>query len=146
MEPYKMGMIKRDPFVTKGDVHGELVAILDLKLEKRGLKLIAPLSRALLAYEIHEVVMTDETDAGPDKIVDHVAYIGFFEVKKGGVVVVGDDVSLEGNPIGKVVGFDETHAPNHLNIVVSSSERKTGFELGAKIGTKIIIKTCRKTH
>jgi len=46
---------------------------------------------------------------------------------------------LQGKTIGEIVGFDETHAPNHLNIVARSKERCSGEELGVELGNRLII-------
>ena len=32
--------------------------------------------------------------------------------------MVGDKVSVDGRHLGALAGFDETHMPNHMNIVV----------------------------
>ncbi|KAB2954615.1 hypothetical protein F9B85_02775 [Heliorestis acidaminivorans] len=139
-DPYTKGMLKVHPYAKKKDVTGELVAILEGKIEKRGLKLIKPISRALCEDEIHEIIITDEQEAGPGKEVNSIAYLGFFELKSGGVIVTGDEVYLKGELIGTITGFDETHMPNHINIIVKSAERKTGIELGAEIGMQLLIK------
>ena len=60
----------------------------------------------------------------------------FFEVKIGGIVVVGDKVSVGDRVIGEVAGFDVTHMPNHMNIVVKAKERT---KLGVKLGEKVVI-------
>ena len=64
-------------------------------------------------------------------MVQRIAYLGFFAVEREGVIVVGDEVSLDGKKIGRLAGFDETHMPNHLNVVICSETRATGQELGA---------------
>jgi len=52
--------------------------------------------------------------------------------------VIGDEVIADGVKIGEVAGFDETHFPNHMNILIRVKELKTGFEMGLKLGTSII--------
>jgi hypothetical protein len=32
------------------------------------------------------------------------------------------------------VGFDLTHFPNHMNLLIGARERKTGLELGLNLG------------
>jgi hypothetical protein len=141
-EPYEAGLIKRDIFIKKRDIIGELVALVDLTLESRGLELIVPRSRAVLVNEIHELILTDEKDAGPGKIVNHVSVIGFFEVKTGGIIVVGDKVSAGNKIIGEIAGFDFTHMPNHMNIVIKAD---TFAKLDLRLGEKIIIGMCKKS-
>lgn len=138
MDPYKTGLIKRVPFAKKSRVLSKLVAIMDMEVKKRGLQLIPSYTRAILKNEIHELIITDEKDASPGKKVDNISYLGFVEIEKGGVAAVGDKVSLEGKIIGEVAGFDETHMPNHWNIVIKSLKKTTGVELNASVGGEII--------
>jgi uncharacterized protein YuzE len=67
-----------------------------------------------------------------------VAYIGFFEVEEGGIILVNDRVTVEGQEVGQVVGFDFTHAPNHLNILIRTEAPVTGAELGLKPGGRVV--------
>ncbi len=133
-DPYESGMVKKDVFVRKRVVVGKLVALTDLTLESRGLRLIAPPSRALLTNEIHELIITEEKSAGPGATVNGVLVVGFFEVMVGGIVVVGDEVSIGNVPIGEIAGYDITHMPNHMNIVVKVEKRvRPETELGDEI-------------
>jgi hypothetical protein len=87
-------------------------------------------SRALCQGEIHELALTDDPQAGPQHTVDRVAYLAFFSVERGGIVLVGDKVKIGERQIGEVAGFDNTHFPNHMNILIRAEARKTGPELG----------------
>lgn len=140
---YKGGLLKKNPYVKKQDIKGKLVVILDGKIENRNLQLITPISRCLQKYEIHELIFTDEPEAGPGKKVDSIAYLGFFEIEQGGMVVAGDEFYLDGKLLGTIVGFDETHMPNHINIVIKCKKRLTGVELNADVGMDII---CKKSE
>jgi len=139
VDPYQSGMFKNYPYLVKRSIKGELVVVLDGYIENRGLQLISPISRCILKNEIHELIFTDERDAGPGKRVDKISYIGFFEVEKGSVMVAGDEVYLNNKLIGHIAGFDETHMPNHLNIIIKCQDRLTGVELGCNIGDKITV-------
>jgi len=139
MDPYEEKLIARSLCSKKALVRGRVVAVMDAKLSHRGLQLIISPTRALLSGEIHELIVTDEEDTGPGKVVNRIAYIGFFELEKGGVVAKGDKVTSKRKTIGEIVGFDETHAPNHLNIIVKSSKRKSGEELGVELGERLTI-------
>lgn len=141
-DPYKRSLFEKNPFATakRRHVTGEMIVVLDGKLDNRGLKLIVPVSRAILEKEIHELILTDEKTAVPGAKVDSIAYIGFFEVKTGGVVAVGDKVLVKGKRIGEIAGFDETHAPNHQNIVIRALERYSGLELTLEPGDEIAIR------
>ena len=140
MDPYASGVLKKSPYADKKEVKGNIVVILSSIIKDRGLNLIIPHSRVLKKNEVHELMTTSEENAGPGAVVNHVAYLGFFEVSEGGVILTGDDVYVEGKLIGKVVGFDDTHMPNHQNIVLFSSENKTGPELRIHLGDKILFK------
>lgn len=130
VDPYKSGMFQKNPYAEKKECEGNLNVVLDGKIDGRKLQLMTPISRALLAGEIHELIVTDEQDAGPGKEVNNIAYWGFFEVKKGTVVVAGDKITIGDKAVAAIAGFDETHMPNHLNIVVKAEKRETGVELG----------------
>ena len=140
MEPYASGMIKKSPYTKKKIIKGNIVVILDFATKERGLKLISPQSRAVKKNEIHEIMTTAEKGAAPGEAVNDVAYVGFFEVEESGVIVTGDSVYIGAQLIGEVVGFDDTHMPNHQNIVLYSSKDKTGTELKIDLGDKILFK------
>jgi len=136
-EPHGSGILDKYPYAAKSDVVGKLVCILDARSEERGMELIIHPSRALRRGEIHELAITDDPEAGPEHTVDRVAYLAFFSVEEGGIVLVGDKVKVGKQEMGKVAGFDLTHFPNHMNILVRSTERKTGPELGLSLGDSI---------
>ena len=138
-DPYKSGMLKKNPYAQKNPIHATLSVILDERLDERGLELMVTPSRAVLVNEIHELIATDEEDAGPGRRVDRIAYLGFMEIERAGVVVVGDRVVIGDTVVGQIAGFDPTHLPNHLNIIVKTGERKTGIELGAYLGQPVVI-------
>jgi len=116
------------------------VAVLNHKLTNRQLNLVKTPTRAIKRGEIHELIGTHE-DASPGSSVNNVWYIGFFEVTKGGIIVYGDEVYINEKKIGLVLGFDETHMPNHMNIVIKLEEPKTGAELGIRVGDRVVIRT-----
>ncbi|HMM19469.1 MAG TPA: hypothetical protein PKA10_01945 [Selenomonadales bacterium] len=136
-DPYAAGKFTVNPYAAKRDVTGTLAVVLDGKMEDRGLELIRPISRCLRKYEIHELILTDEVDAKPGSAVNRIAYLGFVELEQGGVVVSGDKLLLDGEIIGTLAGFDETHMPNHLNIVVKTDRLATGAERGAGLGLPV---------
>lgn len=141
---------KRDPYISqiaitrvgktkKREMRGQLVTVSGASSDERGLSLIPQPSRVLCKNEIHELMTTDEVDAGPNKTVDRAGVVGFFEVSQGSFVVVGDPVFINDKEIGKIAGFDETHFPNHYNVVVLSPKRLSGLELGFHVGDKLRI-------
>ncbi len=136
-DPYAAGKFSTNPYAKKSDVTGQLVAVLDGRMENRGLSLITPPSRCVCRQQLHELILTDEAAAGPGAVVNRIAYLGFFEVTEGGVLLQGDKVWLDSSPVGIVAGFDETHMPNHLNIVIKTTDLKTGLELAAELGNPV---------
>lgn len=128
------------PFTEKTAVTGRINCTLHARSEKRGLELAPFPSRAVLKHEIHELILTDE-DGGPGKTVNRIAYLGFFEVEQGGILWVGDEVSLGGVVAGRLAGYDLTHFPNHFNIIVKAvGEVKTGHESGFYPGTQVVFR------
>jgi len=117
--PYDFRRITPSVYGDRRPVEGEVVALLHVCFEDRGLKLIETKSRAVQLQEIHELMITDE-DAAPGGGADRVRAIAFFEVDRSGLIVVGDKVSVGGKPLGTLAGFDQTHMPNHMNIVVKA--------------------------
>ena len=39
--------------------------------------------------------------------------------------------------IGEIIGFDETHEPNHLNIILGVTARATGPQLQIALGSRL---------
>ena len=113
--------LKRIDTSVYGDrrpIIAEVIALLHVSFNDRGLNLIEAKSRAVKKGEIHELMITDEQDAAPGKTVDHVRVLCFFEVKQGGLAVLGDQVTLNREPLGNIAGWDLTHMPNHMNFLV----------------------------
>lgn len=136
-DPYAAGKFAANPYARKSAVQGPLVVVLQGRMEDRGLALITPISRCLRRHDVHELILTDEPDARPGARVDRIAYLGFFAVAAGGVLVSGDEVSLDGRPLGVLAGFDETHMPNHLNIVIRTDRLLSGVEQNARLGAEV---------
>ncbi len=118
-------------FSEKRNLQGKWVAIMNFSKKDRGINLTAFHTRCLLKNEIHEFILCAE-DTDPSKPIDKVFYLGFGEIAKGGVIEVGDTLYLKDKPFGTVLGFDETHFPNHYNILIKTQYLKTGLELEVK--------------
>ncbi len=138
-DPYASGKFSFNPYAKKSDVTGCLVVVLDGRFPDRGLELIDPISRAVKKHEIHEMILSLE-QAKPGGRVEAIAYLAFFEVEQGGVLVAGDEVEIPGKWAGRLLGYDETHLPNHLNVVVGGNQERTGAELGLEPGDRIIFR------
>jgi len=115
--PYDFKKITPSVYGDRRPVEGETVALLHISFDDRGLKLIETKSRTVKKYEIHELMITDE-DAAPGGGADRVRAIGFFEITDSGLIVAGDEVFIEDRLLGTLVGYDVTHMPNHINVVV----------------------------
>jgi hypothetical protein len=134
--PYDFGRITPGVYGERRQVEGEVVALLHVSFQDRGLSLIETKSRAVRLNEIHELMITDE-DAAPGGGADRVRVIAFFEVKTPGLIVVGDKVSVGNKPLGVLAGYDETHMPNHMNIVVKTQSLN---EPEIRVGDKVRFK------
>ena len=130
---YNFKRINPSVYGDKRPVEGETVALLHISFEDRGLKLIETKSRTVKLNEIHELMITDE-DAAPGSGADRVRAIGFFEIIKSGLIVVGDYVWIDDRLLGKLAGYDLTHTPNHINVVVKADSLD---EPTLRVGDKI---------
>ena len=124
-------------YAANRPVKGGVVTVLDSSHEARGLKLIPTYSRALKKNSIHELIATDELDKKTGDTADRIAYLAFFEVTRGGCILIGETLFVDGRAIGQIIGFDETHEPNHINIIIGVKKRRTGPQLKIKVGSKI---------
>lgn len=139
-DPYKDQLLdQRMPCYKKTAVVGRVSCVLHARAENRALELIPFPSRAVLKNEIHELILTTEEGAAPKKTVNKIAYLAFFEILEGGILWAGDRVDVNGVPIGYLAGYDLTHFPNHMNLVVKVNEPlQTGFEMGVDTGAPVV--------
>jgi len=118
VDPYQSGIVAKVSFTAKRTVAAKIVAVLKGTLEDRGLKIIFPGSRAVRKHDVIELMTTPQKQCKPGDRVDRVTYIGFAEIQTSGVLRIGDQAILKGAPQWVIVGFDETHYPNHLNVIM----------------------------
>jgi hypothetical protein len=121
-DPYKTGTAGSVRFLKKRIVKASVVVVLKGTIHNRGLNLISPQSRCVREKEIFEFMIAEDEGIGPGKTADTVRYLGFAEVATGGSIRAGDLVLSDGRLLGYVAGFDETHMPNHQNIVLRGDE------------------------
>lgn len=127
----------RFPCATHAPIIGRMNCILHARAPQRGLELCPYPSRAVIKGETHELILTNE-DAAPNKTVNAISYLGYFEVIEGGVMWVGDRVFVEGREIGELAGYDLTHFPNHMNIIIKITDPLyTGLEANLQLGASI---------
>ncbi|MEW5798118.1 MAG: hypothetical protein AB1728_03840 [Bacteroidota bacterium] len=144
MDPYSQRMINTDFFHAKRDLPTRVAVVLDGYLENRNLQLIKPMSRAFSEKSIIELIATDDQNAQPGAAVQPIAYIAFVELQRSGVILVGDEVEWNGKIIGTIAGYDDTHMPNHQNVIVSVAKRISGKDLGLNVEDTITIKGFQK--
>jgi hypothetical protein len=121
----------------KSPVSGRLVKLLQHTRTERGMTLADYRTRCVLRGEIHEIVTTDQRDAEAGERIDRVGFVGFAELDRGGVVERGDVALAGGVEFGRVLGFDDCHFPNHLNVLVAANRLLTADGLGAEVGSEI---------
>lgn len=91
-------------------------------------------TRCIRAGEVHEFINVGPAPGYP---VDHVEYYGFAAFENSGVLAVGDELIGDGRTFGTISGFDETHMPNHYNILVEGPELRNGHSLELTAGMTI---------
>jgi len=121
-------------YVARRPAQGHVVALMDGGVERRGFQLVGYPTRGLRAGELHELIVTDEPGLGTDARIDRVAYQGFVEITQAGIAVRGDRLIVGGQEVGVLVGFDECHMPNHLNIIVYNADWRGGRSRGLALG------------
>ncbi|TDB90719.1 hypothetical protein E1264_04370 [Actinomadura sp. KC216] len=128
----------------KRTVRSEVVKVLKHRREDRGMVLEPFASRCVRQGEIHELVTTDQRTAGAGDLVDRVGFLGFTEITRAGVLDAGDTVLVDGRPIGRILGFDACHFPNHYNVLIAVDRLVTGPEIGLAPGTDVAFSPARK--
>lgn len=143
-DPYARKLVNGDFYHAKVDIKMKIVAVLDGKLDNRGLELIQPISRTFSKNTIIELIATDDANASPGNKVDNIAYLAFAELQNGGVLLEGDTVLWKNNPLGVIAGYDDTHMPNHQNTIIRVNTRISGKELGFQLGDEIVVRGFNK--
>lgn len=124
-------------YTAKRHVVGDLLYVFSLRTDERWMELEDIPSRALRQGEIHELIVSENEGIKPGTGVRDAAYIGFFEVQTSGIAEIGDEVYADDLHLGTLAGFDMTHFPNHLNIVLATNDARTGAELKLGLECKI---------
>jgi Family of unknown function (DUF6917) len=132
-------------FSDKSEVAGRWLAIMDHVRNDRGLFLSSFRTRCVRSGEIHEFLLCP-ADAERAERIDSLSYLGFGEIDSAGVIEVGDSVYLGRMFVGHVLGFDDTHAPNHYNVVIRGPRSCTGQSLGLSVGDRFSVRSPSSTH
>jgi hypothetical protein len=122
-------MEEKSLFTSKRLITGNWVAVMNHERHDRALHLSHYRTRCISAGEVHEFLICDNATDITLPIND-VAYLGFGELELSGVLEIGDYFYCEEKLIGRIIGFDETHFPNHYNIVLQGDYFATGAVLG----------------
>ena len=123
--------------MNKRQLAGVIVALMTHSRTERGMRLTEFRTRCIPAGEIHELVTTDQSDAVLGDRIDRVGYLGFAEIAVGGVMEVGDPVRIAGTQIGRLLGFDDTHYPNHYNVLIATDRLLTAEDIHLKVESPI---------
>ncbi|USB31709.1 hypothetical protein [Paenibacillus sp. YPG26] len=124
--------------LVKRAVQGVFAALLFHRQEERGMRLIEFETRCVQQGEIHEIVTTTHSDCVAGDLINRVGFLGFAEMKCGGVIGRGDPVVIHNQVIGYVLGFDDCHFPNHYNILISTTETWTAEDLKLEVESPIM--------
>lgn len=116
-------------------IESEFVAILGHSHVNRGMIDSPFLTRCIQQGEVHELVYVFENEEGLVDLND-AWYLGFIAFKESCVLAKGMTTEIGDERIGKLVGFDLNHAPNHFNILIASQKPQTGQSRGLKIKEK----------
>ena len=119
--------------VNKLPLKGHFIKLLDEKIMSSGMTLISEMSRCVKKNDIHKIVTTNQKNLSAGNRVDNVGFLGFAEFSNPGVIEVGDVVNIKNLVIGKVIGFDNCHYPNHYNILIQTSDLLTSSEINLAV-------------
>ncbi|GAB3659313.1 DUF6917 domain-containing protein [Ramlibacter alkalitolerans] len=136
-DPFRDNLGPRAVFARKATVRARLVVVLDGRLPKRGLELIPQETRGVRVGEVHELIGSTQPGIGANSIVDPIAYLGFMEILSAGVICAGDEMRVDGKLVGHLAGYDHTHMPNHMNIVISIDADRSGVEHGFELDQEV---------
>lgn len=135
-DPYEAGLVSRKLRIIKNPLPARATGVLTNIGISRDMPLIPSASRAVRANDIHELVCTSAMRE-PGEVVRDVGYLAFIVIEESGVLAVDDIVLVEGVFFGTILGFNEIHAPNHINIVIYVESICSGLQAGWSPGTPL---------
>lgn len=139
-DAYRIGRSKerRLRMCSKAPVTARLTKLLFHRRTDRGMTLSPWASRCVPAGAMHEIVTTtDHGDQSAGARIDAVGFLGFACFEEATVLERGDEVWAAGKRIGRILGFDECHAPNHYNVVVATDRLLTAEDLDLRPGDRL---------
>jgi hypothetical protein len=119
---------------SKHPVPVEIVKTLFHRRTDRGMSLSPWTSRCIRAGELQEIVTTTDQPSQAGDRVDAVGFLGFVRFDEAAVLERGDQLWHAGRLLGIVAGFDECHAPNHYNVLITVPELVTAEDLDLRPG------------
>ncbi|MBF4622770.1 Gfo/Idh/MocA family oxidoreductase [Clavibacter sp. VKM Ac-2872] len=129
---------------SKLDVETRVIRTLFHETDRRGMVLGQQGSACFSSGEIHELVVTTDCTDIAGGTVDHVGYLGFIEFRAGAMITRGDTFWYDGACLGEFAGVDESHMPNHLNIILRSERVITAEDVDLRPGDAIVIREGRQ--
>jgi hypothetical protein len=131
-EPFSLEIPNYIKQMDFAEIESRFVAILGHQSPDRGMVASPYHTRCIQAGEIHELVYVAESHDGLIDLND-AWYLGFIEFRQGGVLAKGMTIEIDGQAKGQLIGFDDTHFPNHLNLLISAQNPQTGQEMNLKL-------------
>lgn len=136
-DPYRDVGLVVPPYGAKSLLIGRMCALVNLVYPSRALQIMTEKSRVVRNWDIHELMLAPSSMV-PDLPARGLRVLGFVEFLSGGVLVAGDRLLLDGDDVGELVGFDGTHSPNHLNIVIRASTEDVEH-IDVRLGSSVSI-------
>ncbi|MEV4644402.1 hypothetical protein [Saccharopolyspora sp. NPDC049357] len=121
----------------KRTLTARVVKVLVHHRHERGMSLEPHASRCVRAGDVHELVTTDHVETESGARIDRVAFLGFAEFDRGGVIDRGDRLRIGDHFVGTVLGFDACHFPNHYNILIHAETPLSGRDLELQPETEL---------
>lgn len=137
-DPYRDNLGPKPVLASKIPVHARIVAVMDGHFADRGLELIVQRTRAVSAGMVHELIGSDEPGIAAGSVVNRISYLGFVEMLNAGVLSMGDELRVGEVLVGHLAGFDYTHMPNHMNIVISVPRALSGTDRQFELDQPVI--------
>jgi predicted dehydrogenase len=142
------GKEQRLRMIAKPPVAATVVKLLFHTRADRGMTLSPWQSRCVPAGQVHELVTTTDRPRVAGDRVDRVGFLGFAAFDAPAVLERGDRVWLvprspvgdtARRQLGTIAGFDESHWPNHYNLVIDTDELLTAGDVDLRPGDKIFV-------
>lgn len=143
-DPYTRNLVNTSYYVERSCLSAQVVAVLRGHLDNRNLHLIPQPSRAVKRGEVHELMVTEEKANSGEK-VQSIAYIAFVEFLDAGILLRGDAVSIGRHRLGVLAGYDLSHFPNHMNIVIKGP-RQSGQDRRLTLGAPVVFGAGKGSH